>query len=273
MPLSLTAQRSTPTPCGRWRMILSARRAFNFIGEAGAIAGTKTVGTGQAGIGVAITGAGVLVGVVRLDGAAGAGQSSGRDGQASTGQAGRVTVPASTGPAATVRVSTGQAAIARAPAGQAVAGQARAARVVAGQAAIAVEEAAAVAAADKADRPRCDQRRHARRASQSDQRRFSSRPITVMAATRSFIHLRAELPARLVHPACENSRGAQGRAAFAEGAACGTQKFFTAATTALVTVSLRSAESIWSSSSRLMMEPASSRTAGIAVFLKTTSSS
>lgn len=51
----------------------------------------------------------------------------------------------------------------------------------------------------------------------------------------------------------------------------GWQNSFAAATTALLTISWRSGESILISSSRLMMEPASRRTAGIRVNLRTTS--
>jgi len=50
-----------------------------------------------------------------------------------------------------------------------------------------------------------------------------------------------------------------------------SQNTFTAAVTPLLMMSRRSAESILSSSSRLMIEPASSRTAGIRVDLSTTS--
>ena len=51
----------------------------------------------------------------------------------------------------------------------------------------------------------------------------------------------------------------------------GSQNSFTAAVTPLLMMSRRSGESILSSSSRLMIEPASSRTAGIRVFLSTMS--
>jgi hypothetical protein len=54
-------------------------------------------------------------------------------------------------------------------------------------------------------------------------------------------------------------------------ACCGPQNCFAAAATALLMMSRRSGESILISSSRLMMEPASSRTAGIRVDFSTTS--
>src|SRR5437773_9412872 len=52
----------------------------------------------------------------------------------------------------------------------------------------------------------------------------------------------------------------------------GSQNSFTAAVTPLLMMSRRSGESILSSSSRLMIEPASSRAAGIRAFLSTTRS-
>ena len=51
----------------------------------------------------------------------------------------------------------------------------------------------------------------------------------------------------------------------------GSQNSFTAAATPLLMMSRRSGESILSSSSRLMIEPASSRTAGIRVDFSTMS--
>ena len=115
-------------------------RRFSSSGEGTVIAGTPTVGAGQAGIDAVFAGVAASAGAARQDGTVGAGREL--TALASTGRV--QTVRASTGQAQTVQASTGQAQIVRAPTGRV--------QTVPG-AAVAVAAAVVVAAAPGAERP------------------------------------------------------------------------------------------------------------------------